>query len=161
MQSTRFLAADSLYFSNTCAKYVLPGCKFVVFLEHVCKMYSATNAAVGRLCCGCSPAHFDADQHKVGWLTGLLAGHLFKIQKNVFLHWSNAFLTILSLRELQFDVILINFHLFSLPKSIFTKISFSPKLTASCLIQIDLKLIFLNIDLSTENKRKLINLTPH
>ena len=124
-------------------------------------MYSATNAAVGRLCCGCSPAHFDADQHKVGWLTGLLAGHLFKIQKNVFLHWSNAFLTILSLRELQFDVILINFHLFSLPKSIFTKISFSPKLTASCLIQIDLKLIFLNIDLSTENKRKLINLTPH
>ena len=38
VQSTRPLAANSSYFSNTCANYAPPGCKSVVFLEHVCKV---------------------------------------------------------------------------------------------------------------------------
>ena len=75
------------------------------------------------LCCGCSPAHFDVDQRKVGWLTGRLAGHLFEIQGNAFLLRSSCFLMILNLQELQWGVRLINFQLFSLLKSIFKKIS--------------------------------------
>ena len=30
--------SEIAYSSNTCAKYALPGYKFVVFLEHVCKI---------------------------------------------------------------------------------------------------------------------------
>ena len=104
------------------------------------------------LCCGCSPAHFDVDQRKVGWLTGRLAGHLFKIQGNAFLLLSSCFFMILSLRELQWGVRLINFHLFSLLKSIFKKISLRSIWIKQEAVEIDLKLIFLNIDLSKENK---------
>ena len=68
---------------------------------------------------------------------------------------------ILSLRGAPIGVWLMDFHLFSLLKSIFKKISFWSISTASCLIQIDQKLIFLNIDLSKENKWKLINVTFH
>ena len=73
------------------------------------------------LCCGCSPAHFEADQHRVGWLTGRLAGHLLKMQRGAFLLRSNAFLKILGLRELQWGVRLIHFALFYLCFLIFKK----------------------------------------
>ena len=104
------------------------------------------------LCCGCSPAHFDVDQRQVAWLTGQLAGHLFKNQGNAFLLWSSCFFVILSFQELQWKVTLINFHLFSLLKSIFKKISFWSIWIKQEAVEIDQKLIFLNIDLSKENK---------
>ena len=40
----------------------------------------------------------------VGWPTGRLAAHLLEIQKDVLLLRSNAFLMILSLRELKWGV---------------------------------------------------------
>ena len=100
---------------------------------------------------GCGPADKS--------LRGRLAGHLFKNQGNVFLLWSSCFFMILSFQELQWNVILINFHLFSLFKSILKKNSFWSIWIKQEPVEIDLKLIFLNIDLSKENKWKLINQT--
>ena len=94
------------------------------------------------LCCGCSPAHFDVDQRQVAWLTGQLAGHLFKNQGNTVLLWSSCFLMILSCPELQWNVIVINCHLFSLLKSIFKKISLRSIWMKQEAVEIDLKLIF-------------------
>ena len=104
------------------------------------------------LCCGCSPAHFDVDQRQVAWLTGRLAGHLFKNQGNAFLLRSTCFFMILSCQELQWKTILINLHLFSLLKSIFKKISLRSIWMKQEAVEIDLKLIFKIIDLSRENK---------
>ena len=41
----RFMAGNLTYFSNKYAKYALPGCEFVIFLEHVCKMQLASQLA--------------------------------------------------------------------------------------------------------------------
>ena len=113
---------------------------------------AATALRAAVLCCGCSPAHFDVDQRKVGWLTGRLAGHLFEIQGNAFLFRSSCFFMILNLRKLQWGVRLISFHLFSLFKSIFKKINLRSSWIKQEAVEIDLKLFFFNIDLRKENK---------
>ena len=106
LSHTLWQTLKSLYFSNTCAKYAPCGFEFVVFLEHFCAVAAVLLISM---------------RSSITW-SGSLASFLvilFKIQKNDFLHWSNVFLMILSLRELQFLVWLINFHVFSLLKSIF------------------------------------------
>ena len=55
---------------------------------------------------------FRGELRKLGWLSGRLAGDLLKIQRGGFLHWSNAFLMILSLYELQWGVRLMHFAMF-------------------------------------------------
>ena len=94
------------------------------------------------LCCGCSHTHLDVDQRQVAWLIGRLAGHLFKNQWNAFLVRSSCFFMILSYQELQWKTILINFHLFSLLKSIFKKINLKSIWMKQEAVEIDLKLIF-------------------
>ena len=95
-----------------------------------------------------------------GWLASSMVS-LFKIQKNDFLHWSNAFLMILSLRGAPIGVWLIDFHLFSVLKSIFKKISLRSIWIKQEAVNFGEKLIFVNIDLGNENKWKLINITSN
>ena len=58
---------------------------------------------------------------EVGWLSDRLTGDLLEIQKACFLHWSNGFLMILSLQELQGGVKMIHFALFYRSFLIFEK----------------------------------------
>ena len=55
---------------------------------------------------------FWGELRKLGWLSGRLACDLLKIQRRLFLHWSNGFLMILSLWELQWGVMLMHFARF-------------------------------------------------
>ena len=102
--------------------------------------------------CGCSLAHFNHQLTTEHDFTCLLFVILFKIQKNDCLLWSSCFLKILRFGKVPIGVSLFIFHLFSLLKSIFKRISFWSFWNKQGPVEIDQKLIFKKIDLSKENK---------